>query len=109
MNPSCRRFGLGLVLLLHGPLLAPAQDKTAAGKSRYEKASLNKTAVKQAKVSDQLQFWFHPRRAQPAAAAELILAQNPYTILELRYWSRKKLVWAEPDFASEEAPPLDPE
>jgi hypothetical protein len=109
MNPCCRRFGLGLVLLVLGPSLASAQDKTAAGKARYEKARPNKAAVKQAKASDPLEFWFDPRRAQPAAAAELILAQNPYTILELRYWSRKKLVWAEPEFASEEAPPLDPE
>jgi hypothetical protein len=105
MNCCCRYFYLGLMIVALAPTVTPAGDKGRAVKP----GKANKPAVKRAKETDPLQFWFDPRRAQPAAAAELVLAQNPYTILEMRYWSRKNLVWAEPEFASEEAPPLDPE
>jgi len=103
MNTLHRRFSLALLLFGFAQLFAAEPAKAQSAKSALKKPA------KLAKTSDPLQFWFDPRRAQPAAAAELVLAQNPYTVIELRYWTRQKLVWAEPEFASEEVPSLDPE
>jgi hypothetical protein len=66
-------------------------------------------AQKGQKVRDPLEFWFDPQRAQPAAVAELVAAQNPFTILALRIRGHDLVVWGEPEFAAEEAPPLDPQ
>ena len=66
-------------------------------------------AQKVQKVRDPLEFWFDPQRAQAAAVAELVAAQNPFTILALRIRGHDLVVWGEPEFAAEEAPPLDPQ
>src|SRR5579864_2195925 len=64
-------------------------------------------AQKQKKARDPLEFWFDPRRAQPAAAVELIAAQNPFTIMAMRLRGHSLVVWGEPEFAAEEAPDLN--
>ena len=64
-------------------------------------------AQKVTKVRDPLEFWFDPRRAQPAAAVELVAAQDPFTIVALRLRGHSLVVWGEPEFAAEEAPDLN--
>lgn len=64
-------------------------------------------AQKKEKERDPLEFWFDPRRAQPAAVVELVAAQNPFTIMALRIRGHSLVVWGEPEFAAEEAPDLN--
>jgi len=65
-------------------------------------------AQKVKKIQDPLEFWFDPRRAQPAAAVEMVAAQNPFTIVALRLRGHDLVVWGELEFAGEEAPDLNP-
>lgn len=59
------------------------------------------------KERDPLEFWFDPRRAQPAAVMELVAAQDPFTVLALRIRGHSLVVWGEPEFAPDEAPDLN--
>jgi hypothetical protein len=54
-------------------------------------------------------FWNDPRRAQAAAAAECVLAQDPITMLFLRLRGKQLAVWRELEFVEETAPALSPE
>jgi hypothetical protein len=64
-------------------------------------------AQKVKKIQDPFEFWFDPRRAQPAAAVELVAAQNPFTIVALRLRGHDLVVWGELEFAGDEAPDLN--
>jgi hypothetical protein len=66
------------------------------------------SAQKAKKIRDPFEFWFDPRRTQPAAAVELVAAQNPFTIVALRLRGRDLVVWGELEFAGDEAPDLNP-
>ncbi len=94
-----RHFPLLLGLWLGFLSVARAQDAV--------KAPLLAKAVK-AREHDSYRFWFDPRRAQPAAAAEIVLTHDPYLALALRLRGRSLLVWNEPD-VPDEAPALNPE
>ncbi len=74
----------------------------AEGNARAQKAG-----KAQEKPRDPAEFWFDPRRAQPAAAVELVAAQNPLTIMALRLRGHSLVVWGELEFAGEEAPDLN--
>jgi hypothetical protein len=104
MSSYCRRFRFGFLVLgfsLAG-LLALRAGETAPAKAKA------KPAAKQAKEDDPLKFWFDPRRAQPAAAAELILAQNPFTAALLRLSGKTWVVWGELEIG-DDVPELHPE
>jgi hypothetical protein len=64
-------------------------------------------SAKQAEPDDPLKFWFDSRRARPAAAAELILAQHPYAIAALRFAGKSMVAWGEWE-VGDELPALDP-
>src|SRR5436190_1858156 len=52
-------------------------------------------------------FWEARSRQQSAAAAEMVLAGDPWTIIALRLEGRRFVVWQEPEFLSKEALPLN--
>jgi hypothetical protein len=54
-------------------------------------------------------FWFSRVRRKPAAAAQMVLARNPLTLAAMRFKSIEELVWEADEFASEFAPPLNPD
>jgi len=98
---SCGRFGFGILLLgfsLAGNVPAQAQNRPAAPVVNAAKKA----------ADDPLKFWFDSRRAQPAAAAELILAQNPYQAAIVRLAGKRWVVWGELEIG-DELPSLNPE
>ena len=54
-------------------------------------------------------FWEVRQRQNAAAAAQLILARDPLTVVVLREVGFRSKVWNEPDFIATTAPPLNPE
>lgn len=55
------------------------------------------------------EFWFTRAKRKPAAAAQLVLARHPVTVAAMRLKSLEEMVWEGLEFASEFAPPLNPE
>lgn len=60
------------------------------------------------KERDPLEFWFDPARARAGAAAQLVLAQQPFTVAAMRIAGKAMQVWSEAEFAGDRAPELNP-
>lgn len=52
-------------------------------------------------------FWEVRRRMHAGAAAQLVTARHPITIAAMRIVAKQFVVWDEPEFAADVAPPLD--
>lgn len=55
------------------------------------------------------EFWFTRAKRRPAAVAQMVLARDSITIAAMRLKSLQEMVWEELEFASEFAPPLNPD
>jgi len=69
-------------------------------------------AVGQTKDKDKAEerhfaFWENNQRRQAAAAAQVVLAQDPFLTLALRFNGKRYAVWTELEFFSDRALPLD--
>jgi hypothetical protein len=60
-----------------------------------------------ADLPDDDTFWFARQRAQAAAAAQMVLARNPYLVVALRLEGRRSVVWDEPEYFVDFAPALN--